>query len=109
MLYPVQPDCGAFSGRTQQQGPVRRTLVYLSTLKRVTYLEEDITGVEMTPQQHTLESDDVSEDEDSDKEFRLCPRLDLDDRTGCSLFWRILTVVFCLPLSYPCYLTRKTR
>ena len=62
-------------------------------------------------QHHALDSDDVSEEEKEEEEqkFRLCPHLELDGKTGCSLFWRLLTLVLCLPLCYPCYLTRKTR
>ena len=58
-------------------------------------------------------SDDVEEEEDEeevgDESFHPCPRLGVEEKTGWSLCWRILTVVLCLPVSYPCYLSRKAR
>ena len=46
---------------------------------------------------------------DEGEEFRLCPHLRREDSSGCGLAWRLATLVFCLPLCYPCYLTKKTR
>ena len=51
----------------------------------------------------------VSGDEDEEEQFRLCPRLAQEDSSGCGLAWRLVTLVLCLPLCYPCYLTKKTR
>ena len=56
--------------------------------------------------------DDVTDnvpDDNDDEEFRLCPHLSKEDSSGCGLAWRITTLLLCLPLCYPCYLTKKTR
>ena len=51
----------------------------------------------------------VSGDDEEEEQFRLCPRLAQEDSSDCGLAWRLVTLILCLPLCYPCYLTKKTR
>ena len=66
-------------------------------------------------QQHSryeaIRPDDVTDhcDTEEEEKFRLCPRLASEDSSGCGLAWRLATLMLCLPLCYPCYLTKKTR
>ena len=49
------------------------------------------------------------EEEESEEKFRLCPSSLRQHRTGCSLVWRLASLLLCLPLCYPCYLTKQYR
>ena len=53
-----------------------------------------------------VEEDDADPDTEEEEAagFRACPRL---GRGG--LAWRLATLLLCLPLCYPCYLSKKTR
>jgi len=51
-------------------------------------------------------SDDGSVPDDS---FHYCPPGLTQDASGCRLVWRLITVCICLPLCYPCYLTKHAR
>ena len=76
-------------------------------------LEQNITRTHHHYHHHhpTLDSDDLEEEEEEGEEesFRPCPRLGVEEKTGWSLVWRVLTLLLCLPICYPCYLTRKAR
>ena len=55
---------------------------------------------------------DLSETEtdgDPADSFHYCPPGLTQDVRGCRLVWRILTWVLCIPLCYPCYLTKHAR
>jgi len=55
-------------------------------------------------------SDFGQDDEEiPDDSFHYCPRGLTLDVTGLRLVWRLVTVCVCLPLCYPCYLTKYTR
>ena len=53
-----------------------------------------------------VEEDDADPDTEEEEAagFRACPRLGRG-----SLAWRLATLLLCLPLCYPCYLSKKTR
>ena len=54
-----------------------------------------------------LHSDDNDDDDDK---MQWCPRLrSSEDSSSCDLVWNMMTMVFCIPLCYPCYLTKKAR
>lgn len=57
-------------------------------------------------EQSVLEDD---EDDISDDSFHYCPAGLTQDASGCRLVWRLLTMCLCLPLCYPCYLTKHAR
>lgn len=54
-----------------------------------------------------VEQDDASDV--ADDSFHFCPPGLTQDVGGCRLVWRLLTVSLCLPLCYPCYLTKHAR
>jgi len=50
-----------------------------------------------------------TDDEVVDDTFHYCPPGLTQDVSGCRLVWRVITVSICLPLCYPCYLTKHAR
>merc|ERR1719481_507753 len=52
---------------------------------------------------------DLSEAETDTDSFHYCPPGLTQDARGCRLVWRMITMVICIPLCYPCYLTKHAR
>ena len=55
------------------------------------------------------EEGEWQEEDEEEEKFRLCPSSLRQHRTGCSLAWRLASLLLCLPLCYPCYLTKQFR
>jgi len=57
-----------------------------------------------TVEQSLIEADDLEDDK-----FQCCPHGLTQDVSGCRCVWRLITLCLCLPLCYPCYLTKHVR
>ena len=72
---------------------------------------EGIEPVSDTPKAISLIGHHFQDEDDEvvDDTFHYCPPGLTEDVSGCRLVWRVITVSICLPLCYPCYLTKHAR